>query len=95
MMTIRELRHSRGLTQVQLGRMLGCSGTMVYCWEKGTHRPTLRYAYQIAQIFNVPMGTFDYHGRLDTETGARVDPQAPVTMDRIQQSGEDINGPDY
>lgn len=34
--TLRALRKQRGLTQVQLGRLAGCSGELISALERGT-----------------------------------------------------------
>lgn len=95
MKTIKQLRYSRGLTQKQLARMLGTDEPRICVWEKRRVTPSLRYAYQISQLFGVPMEELDIERRVRTETGAVVDPQAPVTSDRRQQSGESRHDPDY
>jgi transcriptional regulator with XRE-family HTH domain len=36
---LKVIRHERGLTQTQLGDLIGCDGFQVSRWERGAHRP--------------------------------------------------------
>ena len=54
---IRELRKSRGLTQVQLGAKLHKAGSTVRMWESGNSFPDAETIIALARIFNV---TTDY-----------------------------------
>lgn len=60
---IKYLRESRGLSQEQLGRIIGVDRTTIVKWETGASRPT-RYLKRLAHYFNV---TTDYI--LNSETG--------------------------
>lgn len=76
MRTVKQLRYSRGLTQKQLARMLGTKPVRISNWERRKQTPSLRYAYQLSQLFGVPMEELDIARRARTETGAVG---APVT----------------
>jgi putative transcriptional regulator len=53
---IRKLRfYHDEMTQVELGRKLGCSGKMISALEKGRTIPNLLRAYKIADYFSVPL----------------------------------------
>lgn len=60
---IKYLRESRGLSQEQLGKIIGVDRTTIVKWETGASRPT-RYLKRLAHYFNV---TTDYI--LNSETG--------------------------
>lgn len=50
---IAELRHERGITQEELGEMLGVSGKTVSRWERGTYMPDLSMIESLAEVFSV------------------------------------------
>ena len=45
--TVRALRKRLGLTQVQMGKVLGVSGLTIYNWEKGVTKPRASLAAKI------------------------------------------------
>jgi transcriptional regulator with XRE-family HTH domain len=51
--TLRYLRKSRGLTQVQLADALNVSQSTVASWENGSRRPDLDILPQIAKFYGV------------------------------------------
>lgn len=53
---IRKLRFFKGeMSQVELGKALGCSSKTIYALEKGRSVPNLLQAYKIADYFGVPL----------------------------------------
>ena len=50
---IRELRARDGLTQLELARMVEVRRETIVFLEKGKYNPSLKLAYDIAQVFNV------------------------------------------
>lgn len=52
---IRELREQRGLTQEQLGDMIGASRQAVNAIETEKFEPSIWLAYDISKIFNRPI----------------------------------------
>lgn len=58
--TIRELRKEQGLTQAELGELLGCTQTCVGNWENGQRTPSLKMAGRIADTFGVRMDEIDF-----------------------------------
>ena len=55
---IKELREQRGLTQDELGKLLGCAQTTVANWENQPERtPEKKIIAKLAQVFQV---TVDY-----------------------------------
>lgn len=50
---LRELRARRGLTQDQIGKMLGCHESAVSRWEGGTRFPTGEDLVQLSDLFQV------------------------------------------
>ena len=53
MPTIRQLRQTRGLTQLQVANHLGVVPSTVYHWERGTKLPNARHLQQMARLFGV------------------------------------------
>lgn len=53
--TLKMLRKNKGLTQNELGRLLGCSGSAVGMWENGEREPNYEMKENIADFFNVNM----------------------------------------
>jgi transcriptional regulator with XRE-family HTH domain len=53
---IRQARHLAGLTQDQLGRMLGVVPSQVTRWESGEVSPHVFTIARIAAIFHIPVG---------------------------------------
>lgn len=49
---IRELRKSKGLTQKQLAKILGCSPSAVSNWEQGIREPNISCLIDISIYFN-------------------------------------------
>ena len=54
---LKALRKNKGLTQTELGDMLGLDKSTICCYEKGTRQPSLENIIEFMQIFNV---TADY-----------------------------------
>ena len=54
---LKKLRKEKGLTQTELGDMLGIDKSTICCYEKGTRQPSLENILDFMQIFAV---TADY-----------------------------------
>ena len=52
---IKELREKSGITQKQLGDMLGISDRAVSKWESGLSKPSGQNLVSLARIFNIPV----------------------------------------
>ena len=52
---IKELRARDGLTQDELARQVGVRRETIVFLEKGKYNPSLKLAYDIARIFNLPI----------------------------------------
>lgn len=50
---IRDLRMSKGITQVQLAEMLGVSKSVVSSYENSVHQPPYNILVRLANIFGV------------------------------------------
>lgn len=62
---IKELRQEAGLTQLQLGKEIGCSGQVISNIERGYSRPTAEALNIMSELFQVPS---DYlFGNSDTK----------------------------
>ncbi len=60
MRTIRELRETAGLTQLQLAHELGCTPSAVYNWERGRNEPKATQLRAMARVFGVSMDVIDF-----------------------------------
>lgn len=54
---IEELRRSRGLTQAELGKVIGVSRQAILNWENEIHSPNIEQLKKLADHFDV---TLDY-----------------------------------
>ena len=52
---IRQLREALGMTQEQLGEMVGTSRQAINAIETEKNEPSIWLAYDIAQVFNEPI----------------------------------------
>ena len=52
---IRQLRETLGMTQEQLGEMVGTSRQAINAIETEKNEPSIWLAYDIAQVFNEPI----------------------------------------
>ena len=53
---IKELRLEKGLSQMQLGKMIGASQKAVDYWERSVNKPKASYIIALVNVFGV---TFD------------------------------------
>lgn len=60
MRTIRELRESAGMTQLQLANELGVTPSTVYNWERGRNEPKASQLKALAVLFGVSMDIIDF-----------------------------------
>ena len=62
--SIRALRFARGeMTQAELADLIGVTRQTVIAIEQGRYSPSLEMAFQIAQVFKVPIDeVFHYPG---------------------------------
>ena len=68
--TIRELRETRGWTQLELGNKLGVTPVTVYNWERGQHMPTAPQLRALALAFGVSMDAIDFAGPVQAKSAA-------------------------
>lgn len=52
---IAKLRKKKGLTQDELGNMLGISGKSVSKWERGLNMPDISLIYKLSEVFDVDL----------------------------------------
>ena len=55
---VHELRKAKGLTQEQLGEIIGVSRQTINAIEKEKFDPSLPTAFKMAEIFNLPIEQF-------------------------------------
>ncbi len=59
-MTLKMLRVSKGLSQIELGKEIGVSQTTISAWEQGQTLPSSKNVYALAQLYSVdPSVIFD------------------------------------
>ena len=84
---IRTLRQARGLSQVELAKILGVTKQSVSNWENDNIQPSIEMLKRIAQVFSV---STDY--LLGLEDGERIDVSGlpPEVVTHIRQLTEDL-----
>ena len=82
---VRALRLERGLSQTELGEVLGVTFQQVQKYERGTNRISASRLYRIADVLEVPVGFFydGLDGRGDDQAGGFVG----VEFDFLQTGG--------
>ena len=55
---IRELREAKGLTQSQLGNLIGADGNLISRWELKKVTPSNRYLEKLAEVLEKPLDFF-------------------------------------
>ena len=55
---VQEFRKAKGLTQEQLGEIIGVSRQTINAIEKEKFDPSLPTAFKMAEIFNLPIEQF-------------------------------------
>ena len=55
---IKELRTEKGLTQMQLGKMIGVSQKAVDYWERSVNEPKASYIIALVKVFGVSFDEF-------------------------------------
>ena len=50
---LREVRKKRGLTQTELGELIGVGKSAICCYEKETRNPTLEAVIEMIHVFGV------------------------------------------
>jgi transcriptional regulator with XRE-family HTH domain len=83
---IRDRRFMIGLSQQQLGEMLGISYQQVHKYERGINRVTAGRLYEIARILDVPI-TYFYEA-LSQEAPRRVTPHQRMLLELARSFAE-------
>lgn len=52
---LKALRRERGLSQEELGDLVGTEGNLVSRWERGTSTPSLHYMHKLSEVFDKPV----------------------------------------
>lgn len=52
---LKELRREKGLSQEELGDLVGTDGNVVSRWERGTSNPSLYYVRKLSEVFDRPV----------------------------------------
>lgn len=70
---LRRLRFEAGeMTQAELARRVGVSRQTIVAIEKAKYSPTLELAFQLAQVFGMPLESV-----FELEAGAEAPPEGP------------------
>ena len=95
--TIRALRHSRRLTQEELGEQLGITRTVVSAYENGVRQPSHEVLWKMAGVFHVSLDYLYNYQRSQKDmsiidlTGIRPDNQLLLhEMVRIVRLSEKV-----
>jgi transcriptional regulator with XRE-family HTH domain len=73
MATLKELRRSRGLSQVELAIQLGVSPSSIYKLEAGKQVPKFPLVRRICTYFGVPLESLEF-GPASEVTARRLNP---------------------
>ena len=57
-MILKELRKEKGLSQEELGYMIGTDGNVVSRWERGTSNPSPYYVQKLSEALEKPIDYF-------------------------------------
>ena len=55
---IKELRREKGLSQSELGDLVGAEGNLVSRWERGASTPSHYYMVKLSEVFDKPLDYF-------------------------------------
>ena len=55
---IKELRREKGLSQAELGYLVGAEGNLVSRWERGASTPSHYYMVKLSEVFEKPTDYF-------------------------------------
>ena len=80
------LRSSRGITQSELGRILGVTKASICCYEKGTRTPTIENLEDLVNYFGV---SADY--LLGNDRMVTTNKDKPKSLKEARKSSEIIN----
>jgi transcriptional regulator with XRE-family HTH domain len=83
---IRERRVMLGLTQQQLGEMIGVTYQQVHKYERGKNRVTAGLLFEIARLLDAPI-TFFYEG-LEQEAPRTVAPHQRMVLEIARDFAE-------
>ncbi|MBQ7485812.1 MAG: helix-turn-helix transcriptional regulator [Oscillospiraceae bacterium] len=84
---IRELRRSKGFSQVELAAKLGVTKQSVSNWENDNIQPSVEMLIQLAKVFSV---STDYLLGLDSTSYLQVEGLSKSEIAHVQQIVEDI-----
>lgn len=52
-LSLKALRVNQGLSQKELGKLMGITQTSISAWETGTAKPSSKNVYELAKIYGV------------------------------------------
>jgi transcriptional regulator with XRE-family HTH domain len=83
--SIRALRKSKGLTQVELAQKLGCSQALVVQYEKGESQPSAEKLPALAATLNVTIDQLYGSKQSHEEDSMPKDPKLWKRFERLQK----------
>ena len=90
---IKKARESAGMTQEQLGELLGVTGVSVMRYEKGTRQPSINQRLLLAEIFRTPILYFidqDIYEEIEIESEALNETES-IYQNRLISAFELLN----
>ncbi len=89
---IRKARLKMGLTQAQLGEMLGKSDNVITNWEKGTNRPDADMIEKLCNILRVsPNELLSWEDKPVTKTPTTIAAHIPEGVELTDEDMKQIN----
>jgi transcriptional regulator with XRE-family HTH domain len=82
---IRRMRQKKGLTQEELGELLGVKKSAISRWESGERRITLENVRNISQILEFPLGAFLEHDENYQPSDSHLSANQEDVYDVIQE----------
>ena len=61
MRSVKEIRKSKGMSQAELGKLVGVKQGAISHYERGTRTPDFLLAKKIAEALNVPISEIYFH----------------------------------
>ena len=89
-MRLREIRNLKGISQRQLGKLIGVAGTVISKYERGVCDPSIENLVKMAEIFNVSVDTLVGHNSkiLDMST---LDENRQYVISKVAYNLDDIS----
>lgn len=85
---IRIARENKNLTQLELGKLIGVSNTVISNWEKGINKPDADMLCKICYALDVDANfLLDYH----SNKSSNIDNQINLSPEQLQKLNEFVD----